>query len=76
MSHSLTSFELTPECTRHGTAVAYALGECHTAQWEIVMSRVSNFIESEITFGAVMVVLWIGAMLFTMSAQLAVYNID
>ena len=38
--------------------------------------RVRNFIESEITFGAVMVVFWMGAMLFTMSAQLAVYSID
>lgn len=40
------------------------------------MTRARAFIESEYTFGAFMIVFWIGAMIFTMSSHLAVYNID
>ena len=40
------------------------------------MGRVRGIIENEITFGALMLVFWMGAMLFTMSSQLAVYSID
>ncbi|MDA0336505.1 MAG: hypothetical protein O2782_15185 [bacterium] len=40
------------------------------------MSRTRALIENEITFGALMLVFWMGAMLFTMSSQLAVYNLD
>ncbi len=40
------------------------------------VSRVRNIIESEYTFGAFMLVFWFGAMLFTMSSHLAVYNLN
>ena len=43
---------------------------------EASMGRVRGIIENEITFGALMLVFWMGAMLFTMSSQLAVYSID
>lgn len=40
------------------------------------MTRVHEFIESEITFGAFMLLFWIGAILFTMSSHIAIYNLD
>lgn len=38
--------------------------------------RFRDVIENEVTFGALMLVFWMGAMLFTMSSHLAVYNLD
>jgi hypothetical protein len=39
------------------------------------MTRVHELIESEITFGAFMLTFWIGAIVFTMSAQITVYSL-